>query len=80
MGKAKLQVYGVNYDGITRRVTAANSRTEAAKKIGVALTYMQQMGAVTGNDIECALCLSNPDRVYSKCTRTHNNEWKQVTA
>lgn len=61
----KLKVYGVNFDGKTRRIVAATSRAAAARLIGTTSSHIAQHGCETNNAVEVELAMRNPGKVWA---------------
>jgi len=73
----KLKVFGICY-GTNRRICAAMTKTQAARRLDVSIYEMNKYGSETGNVIECALCLANPDMVFQKLNGKYNNDWVNI--
>lgn len=63
---SKLKVYGVNYDGRTRRIVAATSQKKAAELTGVSFYSFSNYGCETGNKEEIEIAMKNPGTVWSQ--------------
>jgi hypothetical protein len=73
----KLKVYGVNYNGVQRRIVAATSMRKAAVAIGTGYGHARKYGCETGNQEEIALAMREPGVVWSKAYRM-GSEWVRV--
>ena len=63
---AKLKVFGVNYDGRTRRIVATTTQKKAAELCGMNLYQFRMFASETGNKVECELALKEPEIVWSQ--------------
>lgn len=63
---AVLKVYGVNFDGRSRRVVASTTQAAAARLTGVSPHRFRQYGGETGNAEEIAVAMREPGVVWSR--------------
>lgn len=73
-----MKVFGVNYDGRSRRIVAAKTKKEAAQRLGVSLHQFRNYGCQTGNQEEIELAMREPGVVWSIGFALNSN-WVRVT-
>jgi hypothetical protein len=60
----KLNVYGMNLDGVHRAIVAAPSKKKAAELFGTTLGQLNNYGGRSETETEVALALSEPGAVW----------------
>ena len=73
----KLKVYGINYDGRTRRIVAATSRAAAARLIGAKPHHMTQNGSETWNTDEVRIAMREPGKVWAH-SYSRGGKWESL--
>ena len=72
---AGMKVFGINYNGRERRIVAANSRTDAARKFGVTAGHAKNFCGETGNPKELELAALGG--VWAQ-SYSGDKEWRKV--
>lgn len=72
-----MKVFGVNYDGRSRRIVASNTQKQAASLLNTTTGHLRNYGGETSYAIEVELAMREPGIVWSQRYQL-DAEWVRV--